>query len=149
LNELGLKVKLDTNGTNPEQLSDLIDNNYINYIAMDIKAPLDTRYNKLTGTKIDIMKIKSSVEIIMDSNIDYEFRTTVVPKLLVENDILEMIDQLSGAKRYVLQQFVPDHARDSQLHEVQLFSNEELDRFCDIARQKIKYVKLRGGRTLN
>ena len=81
---LSYLVKLDTNGTNPFLLEKIIDLKLVDYIAMDIKAPLTSRnqaYNKATGVKVDLDKIKKSIQIIKDSGIDYEFRTTVVPSL--------------------------------------------------------------------
>ncbi|MDD1746376.1 MAG: anaerobic ribonucleoside-triphosphate reductase activating protein, partial [Methanomassiliicoccales archaeon] len=75
---LGMKVKLDTNGTNPEMLKDLIYAGLLDYVAMDLKAPLDESYDDLAGAKVDLSKVKRSIEIIMGSGIDYEFRTTMV-----------------------------------------------------------------------
>jgi pyruvate formate lyase activating enzyme len=144
LKDLGLLVKLDTNGTNPDLISDLINNRSIDFIAMDIKGPFDKRYEKIVGIKTNLNKLKRSVEIIMDSNIDYEFRTTVVPTLLNEEDILDIVEYISDAKKYVLQQYVPDHARDIQLREVKGYSTEELLKFSDLVNKKVKHVKLRG-----
>ena len=101
--KLGLCVKLDTNGTNPELLAHLANNKLIDYVAMDIKAPL-SRYNEICGVHINTDNIKMSVDIIMTSGIEYEFRTTFVPQLYQE-DIVEISKWIKGAGRYFLQQY--------------------------------------------
>jgi len=103
---LGYSVKLDTNGTNPAVLKELIEKKLINYIAMDIKAPFE-RYKELAGTEVDLEKIKQSIRQIMISGIDYEFRTTVVKYLLNDNDVELLKSEFSNVKRYVLKDFNP------------------------------------------
>lgn len=97
-------VKLDTNGTNPKMLKKLITNRLVDYVAMDIKAPID-KYNNITNTNVNIEKIITSVNILKDSDIDYEFRTTVCRELLTKEDILKIAEYLKGSKRYYLQNF--------------------------------------------
>ena len=104
---LGYKVKLDTNGTNPEMLVNLIKEKLIDYIAMDIKAPIK-KYGETINAPIDLSNILKSVKIIMSSNIPYEFRTTVVPKLLKEDDIRAMGKMIKGVSKWYLQKFKPD-----------------------------------------
>jgi len=101
---LGYLVKLDTNGTNPKMLAELLSKKLLNYIAMDIKAPL-VKYALISGVEADLSKIKKSVKIIMDSGLPYEFRTTVVPALLDQDDIAKMAEELEGAKLWYLQKF--------------------------------------------
>ncbi len=103
IKEIGLKVKLDTNGTNPNSLKKLISDNLVDYIAMDIKAPLE-RYDEITGVKVNINNIKKSIKIIMGSQLKYEFRTTFIPQLN-NQDIKKIAKLIVGAKRYVLQQY--------------------------------------------
>ena len=98
IKEKNYKVKLDTNGTNPELLQKLIDENLLDYIAMDIKASFNN-YGKIVGKQIEVEKIKKSVEIVKKSK-DYEFRTTVVFEIL---DDFEEISKIKG-KRFILQQ---------------------------------------------
>lgn len=143
IRELGFAVKLDTNGTEPEIISDLIENNKLDYIAMDIKGPLDDRYDRLTGIKTDVRKLKKSIKIIMESQLDYEFRTTVVPTLLNEDDIKDMSESIAGAKKYVLQQFIPDRVRNKGLREVKPFSKENLEKMLNLAKRNIDNVHLR------
>ncbi len=98
---LGFSVKLDTNGSNPEVIKDLLNCKLLDYIAMDIKAPFE-QYD--VGFNIDINQIKESIKIIKESGLDYEFRTTIEPRLNKE-DILKIAKQLGGAKRFVIQEF--------------------------------------------
>ncbi len=103
---LGFLVKLDTNGTNPEMLSALISEKLVDYVAMDIKTSLQKDlYEKVTGTAVDMDNVKKSVAAIMQSGLDYEFRTTIVPGLHSEEDIISLAKEICGAKKYYLQQF--------------------------------------------
>lgn len=105
--KIGYKIKLDTNGTNPEKVADLIKNGLLDYVAMDLKAPFD-KYEKVIGVKTDIEKIKKSVDLLIKGNIPYEFRSTLVPGLVDESEILEMSKNISGAKLWYLQKFKSD-----------------------------------------
>ncbi|NBI05528.1 anaerobic ribonucleoside-triphosphate reductase activating protein [Senegalia massiliensis] len=97
-------VKLDTNGTNPDMLNRLVQDNLIDYIAMDIKTSF-SEYNKVTNSLVDINKIKKSIKVIKNSNIDYEFRTTVCKELISEYNILDIAKHLNGSQKYILQNF--------------------------------------------
>lgn len=99
-------VKLDTNGTNPEIIKRLIDEKLVDYIAMDVKAPLiKEKYEEACGKGFDILKIKESISIIKDSGIEYEFRTTVVPGIHSEDDIVGIANEIAPANKYFLQRF--------------------------------------------
>ncbi|MFA5013520.1 MAG: anaerobic ribonucleoside-triphosphate reductase activating protein [Candidatus Paceibacterota bacterium] len=99
-------IKLDTNGSNPEMIKDLIDRKLVDYIAMDIKAPLEKeKYAAAIGIDFDLDKIKRSIGIIKDSGVDYEFRTTIVPRLHSKEDLIQMAKEIGPAKRYFLQRF--------------------------------------------
>jgi len=101
---LGYFIKLDTNGSFPEYLKDLIKEKLIDYAAMDIKAPKE-KYHLFTLNKVPLEKINRTIEIIKEGKIDYEFRTTLTPELLTEEDILKIGEWLKPAKKYFLQQF--------------------------------------------
>lgn len=102
--EIDYLIKIDTNGTNPDLLKTIISKELVDYIAMDVKAPLD-KYNDLCNTSVPIDHIKDSIHILMTSGIDYEFRTTVCKELLSEEDILTIAKELKGAQKYAIQNF--------------------------------------------
>jgi pyruvate formate lyase activating enzyme len=105
LKKYSLPIKLDTNGSRPAIIKTLIDESLVDYISMDIKAPFD-KYPEVSGANFDLECIKLSIRLIMMSNIDYEFRTTVVPELDLE-DLEEIALYIKGAKRYTIQQYRP------------------------------------------
>ena len=106
IKDKGFLIKLDTNGSNPKLLENLLNFGLVDYIAMDIKSSLDfDNYSKAAGIKDKIVleKVKDSIELIMNSKVDYEFRTTVVPLLHSNETIMEIARYIAGAKKYVLQ----------------------------------------------
>lgn len=109
IKKLGFLVKLDTNGSNPEMLKFLFEKKLIDYVAMDVKAPLNSsKYQKATGVKINIEKIKESIKLIKESKVDYEFRTTFVPTIHKKDDIFQIAKDIFPAKKYFLQNFRPE-----------------------------------------
>lgn len=104
IKEMGYLVKLDTNGSNPTILKDLIDSNLIDYVAMDIKNVF-SKYNETIGTITNIDNIKRSINIIENSNIDYEFRTTITKEFHTLDDIVEIRNMLSKKSKYYIQNF--------------------------------------------
>jgi pyruvate formate lyase activating enzyme len=137
-------IKLDTNGSNPEMISDLLDAGMLDYIAMDLKGPVNSKYSDLTGVSAPIEKIKESISLIMDSSIDYEFRTTIVPVLLTEADIEAMAAYIGGARKYALQQFRPKNTIDTNLTVIDPYPTERLQGMAEIARQYVRKVFVRG-----
>jgi len=134
IKEMGYLVKLDTNGSYPEILERLLAKNLIDYIAMDIKAPLE-KYPYVVQTDVCTEKIMESITIILNSNIDYEFRTTVVKDLLTEDDLICIAKLIRGAKKYVLQKFVMSKILDKSFaSNVKCFSEDELK----IIKEKVK-----------
>ena len=137
----GFLIKLDTNGTNPKLLKKLLNLGLVDYIAMDIKSSLDfDNYSKSAGIKNKLMleKVKNSIEIIMNSKINYEFRTTVVPSLHSEETIMEIARYISGAKKYVLQNFSPlEKTLDPSFQKIKPYSDEKIQELSEKAK---KYV---------
>ncbi|MGD0056281.1 MAG: anaerobic ribonucleoside-triphosphate reductase activating protein [Methanomassiliicoccales archaeon] len=144
LRDSGMEIKLDTNGSNPEMIEDLLDAGLLNYIAMDLKSPVNSKYSDLIGVSAPLEKIKKSILLIMDSSIDYEFRTTVVPVLLTEKEIEAMAAYIGGARKYTLQQFRPKNTIDTNLTVIDPYPTERLQGMADIARQYVKKVVVRG-----
>jgi pyruvate formate lyase activating enzyme len=108
--ELGLLVKLDSNGSRPEVLKNLFDNHLIDYIAMDVKGPAE-RYSELSGAKVDMDAISQSIELIIERAPDYELRTTIAPTITAE-DIEQTVNLVKGSKRYFMQAFVVPKGKD-------------------------------------
>ncbi len=125
IKEMNFAVKLDTNGSNPDIVSDLIAKNLIDYVAMDIKAP-KKKYEILTGKDFDMEQIEKTINILKDGNIDYEFRTTIVPLLLEKEDILSIAQWIRPAKRYYLQQFKVENTLNSEFSKLNPYSDEYL-----------------------
>lgn len=140
IKSLGLKVKLDTNGTSPMLLRELIRENLLDYIAMDIKSDWET-YPKITGcARINIEKIKECIEIIKSSNVKYEFRTTIM-KEYHNKDKLESICNYIGDSPYYLQNFVKsDNVMDKTLSS---FTTQELKDLERDLNKKFPNVKVR------
>ncbi|MFP4354735.1 MAG: anaerobic ribonucleoside-triphosphate reductase activating protein [Phycisphaerae bacterium] len=105
---LGFAVKLDTNGTNPTMLRQLISARLVDYVAMDIKASV-RKYEQVTRTPVDNEAIEESILTLLAGQVDYEFRTTVAPPLRAA-DICQIASRIAGARRYTLQQYRPDEA---------------------------------------
>jgi pyruvate formate lyase activating enzyme len=114
-----LSIKLDTNGTRPEALRVLLDEGLIDSLAMDLKAPLNAdRYSALTGVPCGpelIDRIRAAIRILLAGGVEYEFRTTVVPALLEEEEVYALAREIRGARRYTLQGFNPREALDGNL----------------------------------
>jgi pyruvate formate lyase activating enzyme len=124
--KLDYLIKVDTNGCFPKELEEALDEKLIDYVAMDVKAP-KKKYNTLAGKKVDIEKIQKSIDIIQRKAPDYEFRTTVIPGLLEEKDIIDIAKWLDGSKNYFLQQFKNDVAIvDENLKQKKSYSKEDL-----------------------
>lgn len=142
IRELGFEIKLDTNGTNPEMLQNLINQGLVDYIAMDIKAPLD-KYFDITGLNFNTEKIMQSINIIKSSGVEYEFRTTVLKKFLDKSDFEKIGDLLDGTKKYYLQKFVSAKILDGTLIDEKNYTDEEFEEIAENLRQKIKIVGVR------
>ena len=137
----GYFIKLDTNGTNYFVLKDLLEQKLVDYVAMDVKNSL-TKYNLTTDTNIDANTIKKSIDLLINSNYEYEFRTTLVDEFHKEEDIKEMSELLKGAKKLYLQKFVSsENCINSSLHEVNV---DKANQFVLMLNKNIENVYLRG-----
>ncbi len=124
---LGFLVKLDTNGSRPDMLKKLIGKKLLDYIAMDIKAPLGIKYQKAIGVKVGLEDIRKSVEIIKRSGIDYEFRTTVVPGIHAKKDVIQIAKDISPAKAYFLQNFRAEKNLDPKFKKIRSYPKTFLE----------------------
>lgn len=147
LKDKGLKVKLDTNGTNPDIMKELLDENLVDYVAMDVKAPLNQdKYSRVVGKKVngEVAKIKETIQVVISSGVDHEFRTTVVPTFHETQDIEDIAKTLKDANRYVLQKYAPLNIRGDSLDGIPSPSDEEMEDLATAARQYVETVKWRG-----
>ncbi len=142
IRDMGYKVKLDTNGYHPDLLKSLIDQSLIDYIAMDIKNSFG-KYQVTTGVgAIDTSIIQKSISVIMNSGVDYEFRTTVVGGMHNKEDFEQIGKMIQGAKAYYLQQFtMRDTVPNRELYSP---SNEDMAAFLATAKQYVDTALLRG-----
>jgi pyruvate formate lyase activating enzyme len=149
LKKMGFLVKVDSNGTNPSMLKDLMKNGLIDYVAMDVKAPLTVeKYSKASGVKAEKMlkNVKESVEILLGSSMDYEFRTTVVPRLHEKEDIEQICRSLVGCRKYVLQKFDVSLGKETinpEFIKLKPFTDEDMQKFLAAAQKIIPNAKLR------
>jgi len=132
IKKMGYLVKLDTNGSNPMMLKELITNKLVDYVAMDVKQAQNSKlktqnYDRAAGAKVDLNKIKKSVEILKNSKIDFEFRTTVVPGIHTKEDIVEIAKWIGGPKiKYYLQNFRPEKTLDPKFEKIKPYPQEYL-----------------------
>jgi pyruvate formate lyase activating enzyme len=153
IKELGFLVKLDTNGTNSKLIEELIHDKLINYVAMDIKAPLE-RYNEIVRREVDLEEIKKSIKITMEAGsssavsgnglFSYEFRSTLVPGFHGIEDIKAMADLIAGAKKYFLQNFISQGKilNPSWINR-RSFTEKEMKEFQEIAGKLVEKCEIR------
>jgi pyruvate formate lyase activating enzyme len=130
LKGLGYLVKLDTNGSLPSRLGKIIEGGFVDYIAMDIKTSLD-KYEYVTKVKIDKTTIHDSIKLIMNSDLDYEFRTTLVKNFVEKDDFFKIGQIIEGCPLFVLQKFVSSKTLNRSL-KMQGFSDEEIIGFKEV-----------------
>ena len=141
LKELDVLVKLDTNGYRPDVTKDLIKEGLIDYVAMDIKSSPEG-YSDVAGIKIDTSIIKESVDLIMSSGIDYEFRTTVIREFHNEETFKAIGEFIRGAEKYYLQGYI-DSERVIE-RRFSSYSREELEKLVKIVSPYVQFVDIRG-----
>jgi len=141
--EMGYLVKLDSNGTNPDIIRQLIEEKLIDYVAMDIKAS-PKKYEDVTYVKVKHEHIKESIKMIMDSGLDYEFRTTLVPDIIDEEAIRDIGKLLNGAKRFYLQQFRAQPTTiDKKYTDMEPLSMKKIESYKEILSNHIDKVGIR------
>lgn len=125
---LGYPVKLDTNGSSPDVLEDLIGRGLLDYVAMDFKTVF-SKYSVATGVDIDVSDIKRSIDLILRSGLDYEFRTTAFPGAVAPDDLVAMAAYLQehGAKSFVIQKYKPGRCLDQAANEVCPYDLETME----------------------
>lgn len=144
IKELGLKVKLDTNGYKADILEKIIDADLVDYIAMDLKAPYKKYTDSVGGVRVNVTRIYWAIGLLMGSAepLDYEFRTTVLPEF-TEQDIREIGSMVRGAKKYALQSFRNDNTLDKAWRLKDPLSKETMEQYKKIMEEYVKEVELR------
>lgn len=139
---MGYLVKIDTNGSQPEVLEQLLRKKLVDYVAMDVKAPLN-KYAASTRTPGSGKMIRQSTEMVMSSGIDYEFRTTVVKSLLNKADLLAIGRLIKEASLYALQRYVPTKPLDKCFLDETTLRQEEFAAIGKILERSIKKIVIR------
>ncbi len=143
----GLPVKVDTNGTNPRMIRKIIDEGLIDYVAMDVKAPLtENAYSKAAGVNAATLlaSIEETAGKLCDGQIDYEFRTTLVPTLHETRDIEKICEQIKDCRKYALQNFKTDvETIDPHFQDLKPFSRAEIDAIFETAKRLAPNTVLR------
>ena len=143
IKKLGFQIKLDTNGSEFNTLEKIIGENLADYIAMDIKAPLE-KYESVVRTNVNIQNIQKSINLIMSSGIDYEFRTTITKELLNVDDFFDIGEMIKGADKYYLQKFLLSKVLDESFKSASSFNDEEFNECIKILQSyDIKEVHIR------
>lgn len=138
----GFKVKLDSNGTRPAMLKRLISEKLIDYIAMDVKAPLEM-YTYSVGRPVLPETLRHSIKLIMESGVDYEFRTTVVKSMLSPEDLEDIGKEIRGAKTYYLQKFKGGKILNPQFRRRTTYTDQEFFEFKKMMNRYVGYCGIR------
>jgi len=148
LKRTGLLVKLDTNGTNPAIIRKLIEGSMVDYVALDLKAPLtEEEYSKACGVSVGgfLGQIREAIQLLLGGNVDYEFRTTVVPTLHRVEDVERICQAVKGCRKYALQNYKSDvETINPRFQDLKPFSNAEMEAFFQAAKRIVPNTILRG-----
>jgi pyruvate formate lyase activating enzyme len=142
IKKMKFAVKLDTNGSQPQVIKTLLDEKLLDFIAMDIKAPLE-KYESVVKVPVNSDSIEESIKLILKAKIPHEFRTTIVECQLEEKDIQQIAKLISGAKSYVLQKFVPAKILDKKLLKEKSYPDEKFQEIKKHLENKIHSVMVR------
>jgi pyruvate formate lyase activating enzyme len=142
IKKMGFAVKLDTNGSQPQVIKTLLDEKLLDFIAMDIKAPLE-KYKNVVKVPVNVDSIKESIRLILKSKITHEFRTTIAQSQLEEKDILQIAKLISGAKSYVLQKFVPVKVLEKKFLKEKSYPDEKFQKIKKHLENNIDSVLIR------
>ena len=139
----GLLVKLDTNGSFPASLGKLLAEGLLDWVAMDIKAPLE-RYREVTRSNVGLEDIVASVDLLNRSGVRTTFRTTVVPGFVGRRDIVKIGEWLDGAESFLIQSFVPHDTIDPAFMERRVYGRAELEEILEAAKPFFREARIEG-----
>lgn len=140
IKDIGYAIKLDTNGSFPERLREVVKKNLVDMVAMDIKNE-KARYAETAGCDVDMGKIEESVAFLMENRVDYEFRTTIVKEFHDEKAIRGIGEWIRGAEKYFLQNFVDSG---HLLGKAEGVDEQQMRRFTEIAKEYVPNAFVRG-----
>ena len=143
IKERGLLVKIDTNGSAPDRLADLVRAGLVDRLAVDIKAA-PGRYPEVTRSKASFADVERCLAVIRESGLPTLFRTTVVPGLVGADDVRAIAERLDGAAAYQIQAFSPANTLDPEMAKVKPYPREEVLAFAEIARPHFGDVRVEG-----
>lgn len=158
IKKLGFLVKLDSNGTNPKMLKKLVNKKLVDYVAMDIKAPLNNeKYKKIiqVDCAIFLKNILESVKFLLEDKVDFEFRTTLAKGLLTQGDIVDIVKKIKNKKIYYLQNFVFPEKQElknmdengeivyNKLKELKSLLNSDLEEFKNVVEKMGQKCEIR------
>jgi len=142
IRRMGFLVKIDTNGASPEMMARLLAKKLVDYVAMDLKGPLD-RYSAIVGVGVNRRDIETSIALLGSAGIPHEFRTTLVASLHTSPEVIKMAELISGAPKFVLQRFVPSKLLDPRLGRADCFPDHEIDAMREQLEKNLPCVAIR------
>jgi pyruvate formate lyase activating enzyme len=148
--ELGFLTKLDTNGSRPRVVRELLEAGLLDFVSLDVKAPLNERYCLITGEESSHERTRESIEILLRDNVSFELRTTVVPTLHEKEDLVDLAIQISSlaspspSPRWILQQFQPGKCLDPKFDKIEPYGSTALEDMLTAVRRYVPTVELRG-----
>ena len=142
LKNYGYDVMIETNGYFYEKLRNLIENNLVDYVAMDYKAPIN-KYQRIVNVPIDISRIEAARDLIMKSNIKYEFRTTVAREILSLEDLVQITREIKGADLYIIQNFRNQSVLDPEFKHYKPYTTKELEKIKPYLLENVKNLVIR------
>lgn len=144
LRETNLSIKIDTNGYNTDMLIKILEAKLVDYVAMDVKTSIE-KYDIAAGFQLDKSRILQSIEVVRESCVEYEFRTTCVPRLVDDEEIESIARLIEGATHYYIQQYrVEKPTLDPYYMKLLPYSKEKLENYRAIAQKYVYSVDIRG-----
>jgi pyruvate formate lyase activating enzyme len=144
IKDIGQRVKVDTNGSFPYALKTLLEMKLVDAVAMDVKAPLDSRYNRAAGKRLDLAPLLRTIRLLVESGVEHEFRCTLVPGLINPEDIPAIGEAIKGAQAVALQEYHHDRARVKDFGGTRSYTRSEVEAMEEILKSCVKEVRVRG-----
>jgi pyruvate formate lyase activating enzyme len=144
IKDIGQHVKIDTNGSFPYALKALLELKLADAVAMDVKAPLDSRYAKAAGRHMDVAPLRRTIRLLLESGIEHEFRCTLVPGLINPEDIAAIGEAIKGAQAVALQEYHHARARVKGFGGAESYTRSEVEAMAEALRPTVREVRIRG-----